>query len=179
MKGTVRQAMHEGHGGHQHPPTGRAEATSVLEFDPDVSAGRALLTPAEVRNKVFTTARLREGYDLAQVDTFLDQVETTLTVVLGENARLKARLNHSRQNSPHTGDSASRIVAMAQDAADRALATAQEEAREIVTAARAEAAAAKREALSYGTRMKEGLEVQARQLRNLLAELQDQDGVCS
>lgn len=180
MKGLVRRAMHEGNGGHQHPPTSLAEATSVIELDPDVGAGRALLTPADVRNKVFATVRLREGYDLAQVDTFLDQVETTLTSVLGEVARLKARLDHSsRQTSPHAGGNASRIVALAQDTADRAIASAQEEAREIVKAARAEAEAARREALGYGTRVKESLEHQVRQLRNLLAELQAQGGMPS
>lgn len=172
--------MHDGHGGHQQPPASVAEApTTIIEIDPDISAGRALLTPAEVRNKVFTTVRLREGYDLAQVDTFLDQVETTLTTVLGEVARLKTRLNHSQQTPPAASERASRIVALAQDAADRAITSAHEEAREIVRAARAEAEATKREALGYGMRMKEGLEHQVSQLRNLLVELQERDGLPS
>ena len=33
------------------------------------------LTPEEVRNKQFTTVRLREGYDEDEVDAFLDEIE--------------------------------------------------------------------------------------------------------
>ncbi len=31
------------------------------------------LTPEDVRNKQFTTVRLREGYDEDEVDAFLDE----------------------------------------------------------------------------------------------------------
>src|SRR5690348_343647 len=34
-----------------------------------------LLTPEDVRNKQFSTTRLRPGYDEEEVDDFLDQVE--------------------------------------------------------------------------------------------------------
>ena len=37
------------------------------------------LTPEDVRNKQFTTVRLREGYDEDEVDAFLDEVEAELT----------------------------------------------------------------------------------------------------
>ena len=33
------------------------------------------LTPADVRNKQFSTTRLRPGYDEEEVDAFLDEVE--------------------------------------------------------------------------------------------------------
>jgi len=36
------------------------------------------LTPEDVRNKRFTPVRLREGYDMGEVDQFLDEVETEL-----------------------------------------------------------------------------------------------------
>ena len=36
------------------------------------------LTPDDVRNKRFTPLRLREGYDMAEVDAFLDEVEAEL-----------------------------------------------------------------------------------------------------
>lgn len=40
------------------------------------------LTPEDVRNKQFTTVRLREGYDEDEVDAFLDEVEAELTRLL-------------------------------------------------------------------------------------------------
>ncbi|CAN5799235.1 cell wall synthesis protein Wag31 [soil metagenome] len=36
------------------------------------------LTPEDVRNKRFTPVRLREGYDMGEVDQFLDEVESEL-----------------------------------------------------------------------------------------------------
>ncbi|MBV9829979.1 MAG: DivIVA domain-containing protein, partial [Marmoricola sp.] len=33
------------------------------------------LTPEDVSNKRFTPVRLREGYDMGEVDAFLDEVE--------------------------------------------------------------------------------------------------------
>ena len=39
------------------------------------------LTPQEVANKQFTTVRFKEGYDLDEVDNFLDEVELTLNAM--------------------------------------------------------------------------------------------------
>jgi len=50
------------------------------------------LTPEDVRNKQFTTVRLREGYDEDEVDAFLDEVESELTRLLRENDELRAKL---------------------------------------------------------------------------------------
>src|SRR5919108_6309368 len=50
------------------------------------------LTPEDVRNKQFTTVRLREGYDEDEVDAFLDEVEAELTRLLRENEDLRAKL---------------------------------------------------------------------------------------
>ena len=36
------------------------------------------LTPEDVSNKRFTPVRLREGYDMGEVDQFLDEVEACL-----------------------------------------------------------------------------------------------------
>jgi DivIVA domain-containing protein len=165
--------MHEEHEGHRHPPASLAEATSITRHAPYLGGEADLLTPADIRNKVFTTVRLREGYDLAQVDTFLDQVETTLISVLLENTALTARLDIP---GPAADGGASHIVALAQEAADRAIAMAEEEARGIVTDARDHAATTKREVLTYAARMRESLENQIQQLRDLLLELQRQDG---
>lgn len=166
--------MHDEHGGLRHSTT-LVEATPVIELPSEAGGEAGLLTPADVRKKVFATVRLREGYDLAQVDTFLDQVETTLNSVLRENAVLKARLDSSRQPASRAGESASHIVGLAQEAANQAVVMAQQEAREIVANAHVQAEATKHEALSYATRMREGLEDQMCRLHILLAELRDQD----
>src|SRR6202050_5655367 len=50
------------------------------------------LTPADVRNKQFSTTRLRPGYDEEEVDAFLDEVEAELDRLLQENEELRAQL---------------------------------------------------------------------------------------
>jgi DivIVA domain-containing protein len=50
------------------------------------------LTPADVRNKHFSTTRLRPGYDEEEVDAFLDEVEAELDRLLQENEELRAKL---------------------------------------------------------------------------------------
>lgn len=37
-----------------------------------------MLTPGDVRTSVFTVRRLRGGYDVDEVDDFLDEVERTI-----------------------------------------------------------------------------------------------------
>ncbi len=50
------------------------------------------LTPADVRNKQFSTTRLRPGYDEEEVDAFLDEVEGELDRLIQENEDLRAKL---------------------------------------------------------------------------------------
>ncbi len=50
------------------------------------------LTPADVRNKQFSTTRLRPGYDEEEVDAFLDEVEAELDRLTQENEELRAKL---------------------------------------------------------------------------------------
>ncbi|MGN6253089.1 MAG: DivIVA domain-containing protein [Marmoricola sp.] len=50
------------------------------------------LTPEDVSNKRFTPVRLREGYDMGEVDQFLDEVETELERLIKENDELRAKL---------------------------------------------------------------------------------------
>jgi len=50
------------------------------------------LTPADVRNKQFSTTRLRPGYDEEEVDTFLDEVEAELDRLIQGNEELRAKL---------------------------------------------------------------------------------------
>lgn len=41
----------------------------------------SLLTPNDVRDQVFTTHRFREGYDMDEVDAFLDHVRGTIETI--------------------------------------------------------------------------------------------------
>ena len=41
------------------------------------------LTPEDVKKKTFTPVRLREGYDMGEVDQFLDEIETELIASTG------------------------------------------------------------------------------------------------
>lgn len=51
------------------------------------------LTPEDVSNKRFTPVRLREGYDMGEVDQFLDEVEAELERLNKENDDLRAKLS--------------------------------------------------------------------------------------
>jgi DivIVA domain-containing protein len=53
------------------------------------------LTPADVRNKQFSTTRLRPGYDEEEVDAFLDEIEAELDRLVRENEELRAKLAES------------------------------------------------------------------------------------
>ena len=53
----------------------------------------ALLTPDEVLNKKFQVTKFREGYDMVEVDDFLDLVLATLRAVYVENDEVKAKLD--------------------------------------------------------------------------------------
>lgn len=52
----------------------------------------ALLTAEDILNKKFAATKFREGYDVEEVDDFLDEVVRTLTAVQEENEDLKAKL---------------------------------------------------------------------------------------
>lgn len=58
------------------------------------------LTPEDVSNKRFTPVRLREGYDMGEVDQFLDEVETELARLTQENDDLRAQLAAAQSGAP-------------------------------------------------------------------------------
>ena len=58
------------------------------------------LTPEDVSNKRFTPVRLREGYDMGEVDAFLDEVEAELTRLHQENDELAAKLSAATGGAP-------------------------------------------------------------------------------
>ncbi|MEI7780184.1 MAG: DivIVA domain-containing protein, partial [Actinomycetes bacterium] len=55
------------------------------------------LTPEDVRNKQFATVRFKEGYDLDEVDKFLDDVEAELLRLAAESDELRAQLAKAAQ----------------------------------------------------------------------------------
>lgn len=60
------------------------------------------LTPEDVSNKRFTPVRLREGYDMGEVDQFLDEVEAELARLTKENEDLRAKLAAAQNAAPAT-----------------------------------------------------------------------------
>ncbi|GAA1401140.1 MULTISPECIES: DivIVA domain-containing protein [Oerskovia] len=52
----------------------------------------ALLTAEDILNKKFSATKFREGYDVEEVDDFLDEVVRTLNSVQEENDDLKTKL---------------------------------------------------------------------------------------
>jgi DivIVA domain-containing protein len=60
------------------------------------------LSPEDVHKKTFTPVRLREGYDMGEVDQFLDEVEVELARLLKENEDLRAKLSTASQAVPGT-----------------------------------------------------------------------------
>jgi DivIVA domain-containing protein len=144
--------MGEGHGhGHGHAADSATHESAAKTLDPQGPDG--LLDPVAVRNQVFTVVRLREGYDLIEVDAFLGRVETTLSAILRENEELRTRslrVDQEAQASP-LGDGATRIIELAHEAAERAIAKAREDADAILSEARARAEQVERDALSRAT----------------------------
>jgi DivIVA domain-containing protein len=60
------------------------------------------LTPEDVSNKRFTPVRLREGYDMGEVDQFLDEVEAELERLHKENDDLRSKLSAAADGAPVT-----------------------------------------------------------------------------
>ncbi|WP_199546268.1 DivIVA domain-containing protein [Streptomyces sp. N35] len=114
----------------------QANAHEMNDRHPQVPGQqRPLLTPDDVHHKWFTTTRLREGYDLGEVDTFLQDVEYTLACLHRDNTDLRRR-----QPAPtDTGHDAARIIALADRTAGQAIAAACAEAQRIIDEARAKA----------------------------------------
>lgn len=71
------------------------------------------LTPEDVSNKRFSAVRLREGYEMSEVDQFLDEVEAELARLHRENDDLRAQLAaaQSGDSSPTTAAAPEPVVA--------------------------------------------------------------------
>lgn len=100
-----------------------------------------MLSSADVTGVQFTTTRMRTGYDMVEVDAFLDEVEATVVgfnreaelarereaVLRTQCEQLQARVDYLEQHPEFRGDAAS------------VMALAQANANEIIAAARAQA----------------------------------------
>ena len=69
------------------------------------------LTPEDVSNKRFTPVRLREGYDMGEVDQFLDEVEAELARLTKENDDLRSKLSAAQQGGAAPQAPAEPVVA--------------------------------------------------------------------
>src|SRR5215213_7616991 len=74
------------------------------------------LTPEDVSNKRFTAVRLREGYDMGEVDAFLDEVQAELVRLARENDELRTKLE-TAQAGGQAGDQPAVAPAQAPTAA--------------------------------------------------------------
>jgi len=114
----------------------------------------AIITPEEVRNRQFSTTRLRPGYDEQEVDAFLDEAGAELDRLRRENREFALKFAGTRRNAPEAeaalsahdapaGDEAggdrcpaTGIRALAQQVADQAIAAARRDAAETMAHAR-------------------------------------------
>ena len=95
------------------------------------------LTPQDVRAVQFTTTRMRVGYEMTEVDAFLDEVETSLVagerelqqarereaVLRTQCEQLQARVDYLEAHPELRGDAAS-VMRIAQATADEIIAAA-------------------------------------------------------
>ncbi len=141
------------------------------------------LTPEDVRNKRFTPVRLREGYDMGEVDQFLDEVESELERLNHENEDLRQKLAaaqrgdggvgyakpvpeqhepvHPAVRQPQAGPSsvaeastaAARLLEIATQNADQLVAESKEQANRVLSDARARAERLENEARGLASRL--------------------------
>jgi DivIVA domain-containing protein len=75
------------------------------------------LTPEDVSNKRFTPVRLREGYDMGEVDQFLDEVEAELERLNKENEDLRQKLAAAQRSGGESSAPAPQVVERAPEPA--------------------------------------------------------------
>ena len=134
------------------------------------------LTPEDVSNKRFTPVRLREGYDMGEVDQFLDEVEAELARLLKENEDLRSKRSVAGEPAgkpaqpPATGKDATKDATKTDtsakadgdaDKVDKAPAAAPKEEIKVVTAAEASSAATR--LLELATRNADEVVAEARE----------------
>ena len=138
------------------------------------------LTPEDVRNKQFSTVRMKEGYNEDEVDAFLDEVEAELTRLHRENDELKAKVSQLGQQpapaaapeAPGPAPAPTPAPAVVPSAeAVRMLELAQKTADEHVASARVEANRLLAEAQATHARTMGGLEAERAAVQARVDEL--------
>ncbi len=114
------------------------------------------MTPDDVRTKTFTPVRLREGYDMGEVDKFLDEVEEELIRIHADNDDVRTKLAAAQsagrpatggteaalpavKTVPEAASAAARLLEIAAENADQLVGEAQDSADKIVGEARTKA----------------------------------------
>lgn len=157
------------------------------------------LTPEDVRNKTFTPVRLREGYDMGEVDAFLDEVEVELTRLLQENDGLRTEASDDSNQSldvarrdaaapddgpdaaaatvtaaphsiPEAAGAAARLLEIATSNADQLVTEAREDADRIVREATAEAERLQADAKATAERLRTEAQARAQRLDSETAQ---------
>lgn len=143
------------------------------------------LTPEQVRNKLFTSVRWRQGYDEDEVDEFLDEVERELTSLHAEIERLRSGQASGPAAAGDAGAEARLRQALEDARADHERQLAEAEARHAreLAAARSDGGdvpsaeglpAADDERVAAANERVRAAEEQAQQLRLRIAQAQQQ-----
>lgn len=156
------------------------------------------LTPEDVRNKRFTPVRLREGYDMGEVDQFLDEVESELERLHHENEDLRQKLAAAQRGEgvykqpmgddamvrqaqgagpssvAEASSAAARLLEIATQNADQLVAESKEQANRILAEARARAERMENEARGLASRLESEARAKAEQLERETAEKRNQ-----
>jgi DivIVA domain-containing protein len=113
------------------------------------------ITPQDIRDKKFSTVRgFREGYHLAEVDTFLAEVQAEVSRLRDEVDALRADGNGSGAENI----SAMKMLELAQRTADEHLSAAHQEAERIIAEARDKVARITEEAEAQRTSLERRVE---------------------
>ncbi|WP_419993382.1 DivIVA domain-containing protein [Streptomyces boninensis] len=128
-----------------------------------------LLTPDDVHHQWFDTVRLREGYEMGAVDTFLKEVEYTIDQLYKQVAALRETPGTQSQSVLPESRHAARIIALADHTAQQTTEDARAEAQRIIAEAHTQAAAIERDARLRAERM----EGQLTNMRALITEYRE------
>jgi DivIVA domain-containing protein len=150
-----------------------------------------VLTPEDVRNQTFAMTRsLTKGYDVDEVDAFLERVEAELTRLTQEADALRAQLAVARQAPPapvaaapaappaapqpaavNAGEQATALLQMAQRTHDETVADARVKAEAMLTEAHNRAAAMESDAAAKQRQTLAGLEADRANAQRKVDEL--------
>ncbi|MFE0251277.1 DivIVA domain-containing protein [Streptomyces sp. NPDC059010] len=149
-------------------PDTEAVPSSDTERHPDVPGRqRPLLTSDDVHHQLFPTVRLREGYELGAVDSFLHVVERTIDRLHKDNAALRAELaaaQYGQRPSPPASEAAARVLLLTDQTARQAIEGAQAECARLLGDARAQARRTEEEARLRADRIERAAALQSTEL---------------